>query len=210
MAISTYSELQTAISEWMDRSDITGSVVDFISLGEARLNRLLGPVGTTTTLTTTIDSASVSIASLSMIKPIALFNDNFGDEYEIIPKPLGSFTLEDTNGPPTFWAIEGNTIKFDRPCDQAYTLRFVYEGRFALSISAPTNDFLTQNPDLYLAASIVWGNTFVQDAQDAAIWKGLLDEFTAEVKHNNAQKKRGKLTVDSGLLAPRRYSVNVE
>ena len=49
MAISTYSELKTAIADWMARSDVSGSAADFITLGEARLNRLLEVVATTTT-----------------------------------------------------------------------------------------------------------------------------------------------------------------
>jgi len=207
MSIANYTDLKTAILDWMTRNELTGSVADFITLGEARLNRLLDPVGTTATLAATIGSASVSIASLSIVSPVALFNDNSGAEYEIIQKPLGGFTLEDTEGAPTFWAIEGQNINFDRPCDQAYSLRFVYEGRFALSNIAPTNEFLTNNPDLYMAAAIVWGSVYVQDIPNAAMWKQMLDEFTAEVKHNNAQKKRGTLTVDVGVLNRRSYYI---
>ena len=32
MAITTYSELQTAIQSWMARSDLSGSVTDFIKV----------------------------------------------------------------------------------------------------------------------------------------------------------------------------------
>ncbi len=42
MAINSYSTLQTAIQDWMDRSDVSGDVADFISLAEARFNRELG------------------------------------------------------------------------------------------------------------------------------------------------------------------------
>ena len=41
MAISTYAELQTAVTDWMARSDLSGNAADFITLGEARLNRKL-------------------------------------------------------------------------------------------------------------------------------------------------------------------------
>ena len=67
MAISTYSELKTAISDWMARSDVSGSAADFITLGEARLNRLLEVVATMTTLSGVVDSATIDISALSMV-----------------------------------------------------------------------------------------------------------------------------------------------
>ena len=41
MSISTYSELKTAVENWLDRADLTERVPEFISLGEARIARRL-------------------------------------------------------------------------------------------------------------------------------------------------------------------------
>ena len=41
MAISTYSELQTAVANWLDRDDLTARIPEFIVLAEARYNREL-------------------------------------------------------------------------------------------------------------------------------------------------------------------------
>ena len=41
MAIGTYSELQTAVANWLDRSDLGSRIPEFITLSEARINRLL-------------------------------------------------------------------------------------------------------------------------------------------------------------------------
>jgi len=41
MAISTYSELQTAVANWLDRDDLTDRIPEFIALAEARFNRVL-------------------------------------------------------------------------------------------------------------------------------------------------------------------------
>lgn len=205
MAISTYAELKTAISDWMARSDVSGSAADFITLGEARLNRLLEVVATTATLTGVVSSTTVSISALSVVEPVNLYVTDNGREYFLTPRPLGSFTIEETSGLPSMWAIEGTNIKLDRPLDETYSFRFVYQGRFALSDAAPTNEFLTNNPDLYMAASIVWGAVYTKDLQGGAVWKGMLDEFTAEVRNNISQKKRGQLTVDPGLGMIGRY-----
>ncbi len=210
MAISTYSELKTAIADWMARSDISGSAADFITLGEARLNRLLDPVGTTALLTGVIGSAAIDISSLSVQEPQNVYIRSGEQEFYLTPKALGTYSTSQIPGFPSIWSIEANTIVLDRELDEAYSFRFVYLGRFALSDLAPTNEFLTNNPDLYMAASIVWGSTYIKDLPQAAMWKQLLDEFTAEVAHENAKKKRSQLTVDPALslIGRNRYNIN--
>ena len=41
MAIGTYAELKTAVANWLDRDDLTDRIPEFISLAEARMNRVL-------------------------------------------------------------------------------------------------------------------------------------------------------------------------
>ena len=41
MAIGTFAELKTAAANWLDRSDLTDRIPEFISLAEARFNRVL-------------------------------------------------------------------------------------------------------------------------------------------------------------------------
>lgn len=203
MAISTYSELQTAITEWMDRSDLSGSAVDFITLAEARLNRKIEAVETQATLTGTSASRNVDISSLSVIEPMNVYlADSAGaDETEIAIRPAGSFPYDDTAGFPGFVAVNGGNLTFDRPLDAAYSIRFQYRGRFALSDAAPTNDLLTYHPDVYLAASIVWGGVYIADSSKVQGFKALLDEFIAETKNHISQKKRGVAVPDPALVS---------
>ena len=39
--INTYATLQTAVANWLDRSDLTDRIPEFITLAEARMNRIL-------------------------------------------------------------------------------------------------------------------------------------------------------------------------
>ena len=41
MSITTYSELKTAIANWLNRDDLTAVIPDFVSLVVADLNRKL-------------------------------------------------------------------------------------------------------------------------------------------------------------------------
>lgn len=203
MPFSTYSDLQAAIIDFMARNDLTGNAADFITLAEANLNRELKQVGVTTLLTGVANQDFIDISSLPMEEPRSLFITDNGFEYELTPRAIGTYTKYEFSGLPTIWSIEGNNIVFDRDLDQNYPMRFVYTGRFSLSDAAPTNDFLTKNPDLYLAASIVWGCTYTKDPA-IALWKQALDDFIASVKNSEARKMRSNLTVDPMLMQTRR------
>lgn len=200
MAISTYSELQTAVTDWMARSDLSGNAADFIMLGEARLNRELNPVETDATITGTQDSRRIDISAQSCVEPIALFLAETGmDEVELTRKTDGTFPYLATAGKPSFWAVDGTNIDFDRPLDASYPFRFRFRQRFALSDSATTNWLLANHPDIYLAATLIWGGLFTRSSDIGSTFKAILDEGIPEVRSLIAQSKRGTLTVDAAL-----------
>ena len=209
MAITNYEELQQAIQDWMDRTDIAGNVPDMISLAEAELNRELKVVETNVTLTGTTGSRSIDISAYSIVQPETLkLNDTFR-EWELTPRDNGTFTYIDSSARPSIWSIDGTTIVFDVPLDQDYTFRFRYQGRFALSGLVPTNKVLTDHPDLYMAASIVWGGLFTEDDRKISTWRGLLERVMPQVKSTLNQSKRGQLTVDPALGSIGRYNRNL-
>lgn len=205
MAISTYAELKTAIANWMARSDLTGEVADFITLGEAALNRELPAVETDGTLTGVVDSRRIDISALSLVAPIALYIVISGDEELVTPKTDGTFAYLEASGRPTFWGLDGNYIDFDCPVDQAYSFRFRYRQRFALSDSATTNWLLTYHPDVYLAACLVWSGLFVRSSEVGSTFAEVLQAGIPQVRNIIAQRKRALATVDPALYAPARF-----
>lgn len=200
MALGTYSELKDAIQDWMARSDLSGRVADWIKLAEARLNRVLSPVETDQALTGTIGSRRIDVSAYAVVAPVALFLAD-GSERLLSQKSDGTLAYADESGAPASWAMDGSFkyIDFDVLLDATYTFRFRYRQKFVLSDSAPTNWLLTEYPDIYLAASIVWGGGFTQNVAQAAAYKALLDEAIPEVRSIIAQGKRGTSTVDPVL-----------
>lgn len=207
MAISTYAELKTAISDWMARADLSGNAADFITLAEARLNREIPAVQTDVTLTGTLGSRRIDVSSYSVVSPIALFLvDTDGDEIELTQRADGTFPYLDTSDQPKFWAMDGNYIDFDCPLDTAYTFRFRIKQRYALSDSATTNWLLTYHPDIYLAASLIWGGAYVKDFPYAATFVSSLDSGIPSVKNIIMEQNRGVLTVDPALRVSGNFS----
>ena len=204
MAITNYTELLAAVSDWMDR-DMTGKAPECVSLAEARLNRELGFVASTAVLSTVEGSNSISLSGITYSKPVSLYVTVNGEERFIQPVALGTVAETEIPGVPSSWAPQTGSLRFDCPANAAYPARFTYEGKIQLSESVETNEILSDYPDLYLSASIVWGNVYVRNAEQAAIFKGMLEESLQEAKRNLAQRKRGTLFVDPMFARPGRY-----
>lgn len=212
MAISTYDELKAAVTNWMARGDVAGDAGDFVMLAEAHLNRELKPIEQDATLAGTASSRSIDISSLSCVSPIALFLAETGrDEVELTRKQDGTFPYIETSGRPSIWAIDGSNIDFNRKLDAAYPFRFRYRQRFALSDSAPTNWLLTNHPDVYLAATLVWGGVFIQSSPQAGTFGQILSEGIPSVRNAIAQKNRAVLSAPLDLqMIGRRMHYGIE
>lgn len=175
---------------------------NIITLAEAGLNRALPAVETDTPLTGVLSNRRIDITSISLVKPIALFQvPTTGRDVRLQQQADGSITYREDNGFPTRWAIDGtgSYIDFDCPLDTAYTFRFRNVQRFHLATDAATNWLLTNHPDVYVAACVVWGYARMEDVPNAAQWSQQLGSGIAEVKHELAQLKRGMLRVDPAL-----------
>lgn len=213
MALDTYSELKSAVSDWMARSDLSGNVADWIKLAESRLNRQLDAVEVDQSLTGTASSREIDTSSYAIVQPVALYMSEAGsDEIQLIEK--AGFPFLDSTGRPKFWDFDRSAEKiiFDRPLDTAYSFRLRYRQKFALSDSVTTNWLLENYPDIYLAATLVWGGGFVSDFAKAAAFKSVLDEGLPEVRSVIAQSKRSVLTVDRALsgVGRRQYYNGIE
>jgi hypothetical protein len=213
MAISNYSDLKTKVASWGRRagnSTFVAEVPDIITLAEARLNRELPAVETDTTLTGVVSSRRIDISAVSMVEPIALFLAESGlDERQVFFKADGTFPYLVTEGRPKFVAVDGTYLDFDCPLDAAYPFRLRSRNRFALSDSATTNWLLTNHPDIYLAASLMWGAGYREDWPNGSAFKAILDEGIPSVRNIIAQSKRGVLAVDPGLWTGNRGGMSL-
>lgn len=215
MTISTYSELKTALQNFAYRNDTdyTDRSVEFIALAEAGLNRELDAVETDASLTGVIDSRELDLSALAITTPLALFIlDGSGNETELTEKTDGDFAYSTTSASPRFWAMDGDHIDFDCPLDAAYDFRLRYVERFALSDSAPTNWLLTNHPDVYLAACMVWGCAFLQaftgdGGANVQNYAQVLNDGLMKVKRLIGRNRTGTLSVDPGLLVRRRVNL---
>ena len=126
----------------------------------------------------------------------------------MVRKADGTFPYTDTPDQPRFWAMDGSNIDFDCPLDTAYTFRFRIRQRYALSDSATTNWLLTNHPDIYIAATLIWGGGYIRDFEYAGIFNTSLAAGIESVKNVIMEQNRAELTVDPALASIGRYTMN--
>lgn len=207
MALTNYTDLQTAISVWVDRAGdavFTTNVPDIIRLAESKLNRAIPAITIDTILTGVANSNSIDISALLVTDPIALLATNYYPNAETLltPKMDGTFPVQQYSFKARYWGIDrgANTIVFDRLLDSAYTFRFRYNQKFNLAVTS-TNWLLTNYPDVYMAACLAWSGAFNEDWVNGGQWKAILDEAVPEIKNIISRNRKGDATVDPALQA---------
>lgn len=189
MSITTYSELKTALANWGKRSDLTSMMGDFISLTEARIQRSL--IARTqeveTELTMTAGSRYVDLPA-DFDTAISLWlKANLPREElpQLLPTELKGSNV---SGYPEAWAIDADSIAFDKPASFAWTLDFRYAKPFALSDSTPTNYILDNYPDVYLFGALCELSGYVFDNERQALYEARFQRAindAADAEHAN-------------------------
>lgn len=168
MAISTYSELQTAVASWLNRNDLTSVIPDFITLAEERIARDIRARRqvVNTTLTTTANVQSVTLPNDFLeAENIAISSTSPQGALSVVTPELMDrrFPAGFVTGQPAVYCFLGNVIQFGPTPDGAYTISLDYYQRLNISVSL-TNWLLTNHPSLYLNAALVEGCAYLMDS----------------------------------------------
>lgn len=190
MALANYTDLKAAVATWLNRTDLTDQIPDFITLAETRLNRLLRLRLTEVDAPLTVAASGTTVAlPAAFSEPIGLWVQE--TEYERKLRFLESVQMEmrEDAGQVEYWTINGSNIEFERPTDRALTLRFRYLSQVALSDDSPTNDLLTQHPDVYLFGALCEAGPYLRDTEALSIWDARLQKAIVEV---NSEESRSR------------------
>lgn len=209
MTLSTYSDLKSAVADWLERSDLATRIPDFIALAESRLNRLFrGRMTEVNAALTATPGARTILLPANFSEAVAVHVAGCLDALRFIDPAL--MEVRTDAGRPLFWTIDGGNLTFERSCDQAYGVTLRHLRRFALSDAEPTNPILNDYPDLYLFGALLEAAPFLRDADLLALFQA---RFDAAMQEANAKESRSrahsKLRSDPALTQPRRYDVRV-
>ncbi len=196
MTLANYGELVTELEAYLNRADFTPRIPTFISLTEARLNRLLDDPEMEVRATATGTGQYTTLpADFKRMVGVSTGND-FALE-QISGGRLTSLDQTIT-GTPRFYAIADGSISF-APINSAANITMLYIRRIpALTAAAPTNWLLTMAPDLYLYGTLLQAHLFGWFDERLPIFKAAFDEVIGEMRADAADRRWG-----SAPLAPR-------
>lgn len=169
MALANYSDLTSAVADWMARDDLTDRIPDFIALAEATLNKVMRSPRMVTTASLAYTTNAVSAATpTDMIEP--QFIVNASDVTNILEQcsvqqliMLRRHRLK-TAGTPKYFAIVGQTVQIAPKADTSYTMTIHYYQNIPSLQSNSTNWLMTYHPDLYLYATLMHTMPFLNDS----------------------------------------------
>ena len=123
MAISTYAELKTAIASWLDRSDLTDVIPDFIVLAETRHKRdfKIRRMETRVTANTIANTEYYSLPDNYVAMRNIKLNTNTKTPLEFLtPEIMDRLQAGSSVGCPKAYSIKGNTIQIRPIPDGVY------------------------------------------------------------------------------------------
>ena len=193
MALSTYTELKSAIANWLNRSDLTSEISDdFIILTEADLNAKLRIRQMHDQATITIDSETESVPTgfLQVRDFYILSNGQKFPMTFISPAQMDSVKASSTTGVPTSYTILGSTFRFAPRPDSTYTgiLNF-YKKFTALSSQNTSNYILTDHPAVYLYGSLFHAANFLGgfDPNQVQQWSQMYQTALERIELNDRE-----------------------
>ena len=195
MAITTYAELKTSITDFLNRDDLDTVAPTFISLAEADLQRRVRHWRGEKRSSAEIDTQYSAIPAdfLEAIRfyitggdtrPLELIS-----QAELLDR---KFRNLNTSGQPAYYAITAGEIEVYPVPDATYTSELYYNSRIpALSDSTTTNWLLEYYPDAYLYGSLIHSAPYLKDDARIQVWAALYQNAIDAINRASEKAKFG-------------------
>lgn len=159
MAISTFAELKTAVASWLNRSDLTASIPDFVTLAEADIRR-----DVRVQAMESVASGSLTGETLAhpprYIEARRLTVSGYVYAYKLPADYTEAVRQSSTDH--IYTSIGQSLYILNGASGDSYTLTYT-AGFAALSADSDTNWVLTNAPDVYLFGALRYGAIFMRD-----------------------------------------------
>ena len=173
--ILTYTDLQTAVAQWMHRTDLTALIPDFIALTEEKLNRYLRTKDNETTLSPTAIVNNRITLPAGAVAAKYLWLDSY--DRPLKPQSIELVIAAQTQGLASMYAWQSGELVFDG----TGTVEGVLYRNIPPLATNSTNWLLTAHPSVYLFGTLAEANLYIKNGEEATLWKarfdGLLDEL---------------------------------
>jgi len=201
MALSSYSELKTAVANWLNRTDLTDEIADdFIKLTEADFNAKLRIRAMEQIDSITIDSETESVPTgFIAVRSFYILSSSVKYPLEYIT-PANMFETRggSRTGKPRAYTIESDdeteTFRFGPSPDTSYTgYLSYYKAISPLSVSNTSNWMLANHPAVYLYGSLYHAANFLGgiDQGQLSQWLQMYATALERCEQNDKQDSYG-------------------
>ena len=186
MALTTYTELKTSIGDWLNRTDLTSAIADFISLAEAQIERQLRTRQMITRSNADISTEYAALPSdfletksfkLTSTNPVTPLVFQTIDALDDLSRTFSAASR------PKYFGIVGGQVRVVPIPDATYTTELVYYANLSkLSSTVSSNWLLSASPDIYLYGSLLQAAPYLQDDARIPVWASLYDKALTDLQ----------------------------
>ena len=171
MSLTTYTGLKAAIANWLNRTDLSAEIPDFIELAESRLAHevRIPTIEKKTVISLDAEGFTTKPADFLELKHM-FFNDT--PLIRVSITKMHNFVA--STGVPLYFAREVAKIRFHPTpvMTDSDRLEMIYYYKVPpLSDSAPTNVLLSTVPDLFLFGALSEASKFLDHLNEGARWE---------------------------------------
>ena len=189
MAITNYSELTTAVANWLDRDDLTLRIPEFIALAEAKFNRTLRLRSMEAKYTANTVASQRNLALPTGYIQMRNFQVNttpLTTLSYVTPEIYDRLWGGSTSGTPKFYTILANEISFGPIPGSVMEVEMLFYKNFEnLSSVVSTNWLITNAPDVYLYGCMMQAEPFIMNDERVALWGASLNKAIAELQEQD-------------------------
>jgi len=186
MAISNYSELNTAVANWLDRDDLTDRIPEFIALAEARFNRLLRirAMETKQTASTVASQRNLALpTNFIQMRNLQINTSPITSLEYVTPEMYDRLYGGSDTGTPKAYTILADEIQLGPIPASVQTIEMLFYKRFdALTSSAATNWMITNAPDVYLYGCLLEAEPFIMNDPRVQLWATAFQQAVADIQ----------------------------
>lgn len=207
MAVTTYTNLVSAVTEYLARDQdttLTARIPDFITLCESKLNRIVQHPRMEKRSTTTVDTTDDEPEFLTLpsdfqsMRRVRLSGVTGKPRLEYMAQSQLEdyrYSIDNVSDQPIYYSIMGDEMELAPTPGQNYTVEMVYRANLSgLSASNATNWLLDLAPDVYLYGTLLEAAAYMRGVDDMLpVWSAA---FTSTIEQLNNHGLRQ--TVDVG------------
>jgi hypothetical protein len=180
MALATYSDLKTAVANYLARSDLSSQIPDFIQLAEIRLRRdvrIRQMLKLSYTTSVGGDSTVQLPADFLEMRNLYLSTNPEQPLTYQSPSIFTRNTRTTESGRPQFYTLLANEIQMSPVPDTNYEVYMLYYAAPAfLSDYNTTNVWTTNCPDLLLYGSLTEAEPYLMNDARLQTWAALFSK----------------------------------